>query len=159
MNGDDLDRDQAGKLQTVLFPGLNFLVRLMKRMQSTGFPPSDPLFKLVSSAYEWAYRLSMDLHYRSCGRSYQAAASPTGHKADLTDGVIVKSEIRVKPHAVLPGVHVVEVWHDGRFLATIAGAEGPGVKIITKHAIQGKTMPDDGSGVNVLEVAIKSGGD
>jgi hypothetical protein len=27
---------------------------------------------------------------------------------------------------------VVEVWHDGKFLATITGTEGPGVKIVTK---------------------------
>jgi len=55
---------------------------------------------------------------------------------------------------VLPSVNVVEVWHDGQFLATITGAEGPGVRVISKHAVKAKPAPDDGSGVNVMEIGI-----
>jgi hypothetical protein len=40
MNADDVDRGQANKLHAALFPGLNFLVRLMQRMRAKGFPPA-----------------------------------------------------------------------------------------------------------------------
>jgi hypothetical protein len=43
----------------------------------------------------------------------------------------MKTELRSKPHSMVPNQMVVEVWHDGQFLATIM--EGPGVKIVTKH--------------------------
>jgi hypothetical protein len=113
--------------------------------------------QFVNRAYDWSYRLSMDLHYRSCGRTYHER-KPSGDDGDLTEEVIVKTEIRATPHAVLKGVTVVEVWHDGKFLATIAGTEGPGVRVITKHGITAKQSPDHGSGVNVLEVSIKAHG-
>lgn len=45
----------------------------------------------------------------------------------------MKSEIIVKPHSVLPNAQVIEVWWNGRFIATVAGADGPGVRIISKH--------------------------
>jgi len=44
--------------------------------------------------------------------------------------------------------------HDGEFVATIAGANRPGVRIVTKHAIIAKPTPDDCSRGDVLEVAI-----
>jgi hypothetical protein len=52
------------------------------------------------------------------------------------------------------GENVIEVWHEGTFLATIAGGEGPSVRIVTKHNITARPAPEDGSGVHVLEVKI-----
>jgi hypothetical protein len=37
MNADDIDHDQAQRLQVALLLGLNFLRRLITRMQSKGF--------------------------------------------------------------------------------------------------------------------------
>jgi hypothetical protein len=41
-----------------------------------------------------------------------------------------------------------------RGLSKLTGAEGPGVRVITKHAVKGKPALDDGSGVNVMEIGI-----
>lgn len=45
----------------------------------------------------------------------------------------MKTEIRVVPHLVIPGAQVVELWHGGQFIGTVVGADGPGVRIISKH--------------------------
>ena len=76
-------------------------------------------------------------------------SKPNGDRGDLTEVVVMKSQIRVKLLAMLPGVNVMEMWHDGQFLATISGGDGPDVRIITKHAVKAKPAPDDGSGVSV----------
>jgi hypothetical protein len=66
----------------------------------------------------------------------------------------MKTELRAEKYSVQAGQTIIELWHDGHFIGTIAGADWPGVRIITKHAIKAKAAPDDGSGVNVLEVGI-----
>ena len=69
----------------------------------------------------------------------------------------MKSELRLKPHTVQPGVNVIELWHDGKFLATIAPADGPGVRIVSKHGIQASPAPEDRSGANVLGDGCQAG--
>jgi hypothetical protein len=66
----------------------------------------------------------------------------------------VKTELRPEKHSAQAGQTIIELWHDGDFIGTVAGADGPGVRIVTKHTVTAKAAPDDGSGVNVLEVAI-----
>ena len=66
----------------------------------------------------------------------------------------MKTELRHKPHAVLKDVTVI----DGQFIGTIAGDDGSGVRIITEHPMTAKPVSDDGSGVNVMEVAIRAPG-
>jgi hypothetical protein len=44
--------------------------------------------------------------------------------------------------------------HDGQFISTVVSEDRPGLHIITKHAVKAKLAPDDGSGINVLEVGI-----
>ncbi len=44
----------------------------------------------------------------------------------------MKSLLSVNPHRVLPGEQVVEVWYGGVLIATVAGADGPGVRVISK---------------------------
>ena len=48
----------------------------------------------------------------------------------------MKSELRLKPHSVLPGANVIEVVWNGRLVCTITGADGPGVRIISKFISQ-----------------------
>ena len=69
----------------------------------------------------------------------------------------MKTELRLRPHTITPSSTIVEVWHEGRFLATITGADGPGVRIITKHLIKAVAGPDDGSGIGAVEVKIEPG--
>lgn len=33
------------------------------------------------------------------------------------------------------GSHVVEVWHGGEFICAVYGADGPGIRVITKHHV------------------------
>jgi hypothetical protein len=47
----------------------------------------------------------------------------------------VKAELRPAPHLVDGDRTVIEVWYDGVFLATVVAADGPGVKIISKHQL------------------------
>jgi len=65
MNGDDLTKDQAGALATALFPSINYLLRMKKRMYGAGFPPDDPLLVLTENAYDAVQRLYLDLLTRS----------------------------------------------------------------------------------------------
>jgi hypothetical protein len=45
----------------------------------------------------------------------------------------MKSELRVAKHALVPGAVVVEVWHDGRFIGQVTGADGPHVRVLSKY--------------------------
>ena len=65
MNSDELTRTQVRAVSEALFPGLNYLFRLRKRMIKAGFPDDDPLFKLVCDAYEASWRLHIELHSMS----------------------------------------------------------------------------------------------
>lgn len=48
----------------------------------------------------------------------------------------MKTELRLAEHSVLAGQQVIEIWHDGQFVGTVAGAEGPGVRVISKHPMK-----------------------
>jgi hypothetical protein len=67
----------------------------------------------------------------------------------------VKTELRVQPHNVLPGHLVVEVWYDGRLIATVTGADGPGVLVISNHAMQALPVPGDGLPL-VMQVSVRA---
>jgi hypothetical protein len=44
---------------------------------------------------------------------------------------VARTELRLKDHDARPGEHSVEVWHGGKLVATIVGADGPGVRIMS----------------------------
>jgi hypothetical protein len=52
MDSDKLSKDQAAALSRGLAPGLRYLARLYTRMERVGFPPGDPLFRLVAKAFD-----------------------------------------------------------------------------------------------------------
>ena len=54
----------------------------------------------------------------------------------------MKTELRLAPHSINPGQQVVEVWHNGQFIGEVTGADGPGVRVISKHPLM--TSHDDG---------------
>jgi hypothetical protein len=66
MNRDALQTWQAKQLLDTLYPSLNFLFRLRRRMEKVGFPPNDPLFLHVCNAYDSMFKLRVELHYLSC---------------------------------------------------------------------------------------------
>lgn len=70
----------------------------------------------------------------------------------------MKTTLHVVPHSVLPDHHVVEIWFENKLLGTITGADGPGVRILSKHidpsdfAISFSAI---GPPVTIVEVPIK----
>jgi len=66
MQSDDLTVEQAKQMHASLFRLANYLSRVVKRMERTGFPPSDPLYQSTKKAYDAVCSLCMDLHYLSC---------------------------------------------------------------------------------------------
>lgn len=65
----------------------------------------------------------------------------------------MKSELRLANHSVLPGAKVVEIWYAGEFIGQVVGADGPGVRIITKHRMITEPRVEDGS-PQVTDVTI-----
>ncbi|MCI0421497.1 MAG: hypothetical protein L0312_20110 [Acidobacteria bacterium] len=56
-----------------------------------------------------------------------------------------KSRLRVKrkQHQILEGEDVVEIWHENQLVGQVTGADGPGVRVISKHPIELKCEPLD----------------
>jgi len=63
----------------------------------------------------------------------------------------MKSELRLAEHSVLGGQCVVEIWHDGQFVGQVCGADGPGVRVLSKHPVSAQVVPGT---VNVAEITI-----
>jgi hypothetical protein len=49
----------------------------------------------------------------------------------------MKTELRLARHSMLPDHNLIEVWYEGKFIATVTGADVPGVRIISKHPASG----------------------
>lgn len=60
-----------------------------------------------------------------------------------------KSELRLDPHRVLNDALVIEVWHDGEFIAAVYGADGPGVRVVSKHRLHA-----DATSVGAITVRV-----
>jgi hypothetical protein len=67
----------------------------------------------------------------------------------------MKTELRIRPHSTLAGEHIYELWYAGELIGTVAGSDGPGVRVITKHAME--VLPDKlpDHPIHVTEVRIK----
>jgi len=66
MDSSDLTTTQAEQIRDALIPHVRYLFRLKTRMERTGFPSGDELFRLTVAAYDSAQSLAMALHYLSC---------------------------------------------------------------------------------------------
>lgn len=45
----------------------------------------------------------------------------------------MKTELRLVPHVVLPDEQVIELWHNNVLIGLVAGADGPGVRVISRY--------------------------
>lgn len=63
---DSLQAWQAEQIRDSLFLSINYLGRLQKRMEETGFSPTDPLLKLVRNAFDAMQALYIEMNYQSC---------------------------------------------------------------------------------------------
>jgi len=66
MDSNSLTKAQAAKINHSIRPSLNYLFRLRRRMEETGFPPRDSLMQRVYAAYDAVHALSVTVHYLSC---------------------------------------------------------------------------------------------
>jgi hypothetical protein len=64
---DRLERRHAEIINNVLRPCTGYLYRLRERMLKVGFTIDQPLYQLVSDAYDAMHALCVRLHYISCG--------------------------------------------------------------------------------------------
>jgi hypothetical protein len=65
-----------------------------------------------------------------------------------------KSELRLEEHMTLPGHKSVEVWYQEELVATVYGAEGPGVRVISKHPMD-IVRGGEGGRIGVIEVRME----
>jgi hypothetical protein len=65
-----------------------------------------------------------------------------------------KTILRLAPHEMLPGHFVIEAWHEGRLVCTVAGRDGPGVRVITKHALNVHDVVRNPL-LNIVEIEVK----
>jgi hypothetical protein len=79
VESNELTTAQAERIRDALLPHVRYLYKLKTRMEKTGFPPGDRLFRLTCTAYDSAQQLAMALHYLSC----ESGVGRTGPK-DIT---------------------------------------------------------------------------
>lgn len=53
----------------------------------------------------------------------------------------MKTELRPAKHLVVPGQVVIEIWHNGKFIGTVSGSDGPGVRINSKYDMVAMQLP------------------
>ena len=63
MDRETIKKSQAKTSSTALFPHLNYLFRLRKRMEDVGFPHDDKLYLLVCKAYDSMHHLSVEVPF------------------------------------------------------------------------------------------------
>lgn len=63
----------------------------------------------------------------------------------------MKTALILCQHATLPDQQMVELWHNGQLIGAVYGADGPGLRIISKHPIQ---LGGFGQRPNLIELHI-----
>src|SRR5262249_10248173 len=66
MGHSDLTREQLDRLHATLFPAVNLLNQLERRMTRLGFLADDPLYLAVVKAQSAAQELYIQVHYLGC---------------------------------------------------------------------------------------------
>ena len=54
----------------------------------------------------------------------------------------MKTELKLKPHSIVNGQNVIELWVGDKFIGTVVGTED-GVKVISKYKIETKVETDE----------------
>ena len=65
MHSTELSHEQAEALKRGIYPCLNYLSRLKKRVEKT-LTIDDPLHQLVTKAFDAVHNLSVHVHYLAC---------------------------------------------------------------------------------------------
>jgi len=67
---------------------------------------------------------------------------------------MTKSNLRLGTHQILPENQMIEVWYEGILIASVYGADGPGVRVITKFPLD-IIRGGHGETLNVVEVRLE----
>jgi hypothetical protein len=68
----------------------------------------------------------------------------------------MRSQLKTSAHLTVPNEQVIEVWHDGKLIATVTGTEGPGVRVISKYPMDAHIIDGCPAGTpGVCEVRVK----
>ncbi len=67
----------------------------------------------------------------------------------------MKSELRMQQHRVLRGAAAVEVWYEGRRIAAVYGADGPGVRIVSKYPASVDFDNSSTPGVTEIQLGVE----
>lgn len=69
----------------------------------------------------------------------------------------MKSILKLVDHSILPGQKLIEVWHNGIFIGTVAGTDGPGVRFLTTRQITATDITPDCFGLaQAIEITTES---
>lgn len=70
-----------------------------------------------------------------------------------------KTQLKLAPHKQMPGQNCIELWYEGKFIGCVYGADGPGIRVFSKHELQATDWtPGDlteARGPSVIEVRIQ----
>jgi hypothetical protein len=66
----------------------------------------------------------------------------------------MKSNLKMADHALIEDQQAIEVWYEGRLVAAVYGADGPGVRVISKYPYDVVRSGIDEI-LNVIEVRIE----
>jgi hypothetical protein len=66
MDSSHVSCQQAEKMHAAVYPLANYLCRIVRRMERTGFPPSDDIYRKAATAYGEVRSLLTALHDLSC---------------------------------------------------------------------------------------------
>jgi hypothetical protein len=67
-----------------------------------------------------------------------------------------KSKLKLKAHMLVAGEDSVEVWYEDTFIAAVYGADGPGVRVISKHPMD-VVRGGPGALIGSIEVRMEVG--
>lgn len=72
----------------------------------------------------------------------------------------MKAELKLKPHSfgtmnAAAAPQVVEVWFGGVMVGTVYGADGPGIRFISKHQTESRAEDTRGTGLHAVVVLTK----
>jgi hypothetical protein len=68
-----------------------------------------------------------------------------------------KSELKLEPHSILLDTQIIEVFHEGNLIATVYGADGPGVRVVSKYPMD-VVRGGLGETVGVIEIRMEPNG-
>lgn len=46
-----------------------------------------------------------------------------------------KSILKLEPHRIMANHQIIEIWYEDQFIATVSGADGPGVRVFSKYSM------------------------